>query len=280
MTRLTLLREAERTGRLDVALRSTVDLLREEDRARFEARGILIYPLYMFFLAMTFVQILTSIMIWIFPQFLKILDDLRSPPSPSFSALADVYRWAYHWGYGIALPAIVILVVLIIRSRGREARSGRWFLVPGLGGLFRLTATRNFCEVMGALAGQGSTLLEALRGAAGAAAYVPFRALALRWADGVERGEAFADLVARERLLPPLVREMLVLGVRAESPATAYRRAATHLGALFAFRQRVLFFVLGATIIIAAGFLVAWLGAAMFTTLTEMQLQLMAPSVR
>jgi type II secretory pathway component PulF len=270
--RLCALAEAERAGRLGRALRATVRLLREEERARHDSKVALFYPIYMVGLLYGLIVILMGIMIWIMPQFQKIFDDLGEPALRCASLMA-VSRILGQFGIHILL-GLLVLVVLACWQRFYVAQRGWLFWIPGLGPLFRLGAARNSCEVASVLAGQGVPLKELLHGISEGVWYRPYQEMGRRWIGGVERGEDLAELVSRERLLPAASRELIALGVRSGDLEAGFRRAADGLASRIAFFRRVVTLLVGALLICLCGLLIGWFSVAIFGTLADLNMMM------
>jgi type II secretory pathway component PulF len=258
--RLDLLAEAEKAGRLGDALRLEAGLLREEARERHEAKEVLIYPVFLFITFLAFLCITSGVSVFILPQFAKVMADVGMK-APSFPAPA-----VFLAGFLLATLLAGGLFLALLRT----PRPGWLFWLPLFGGFFRLSAARNFCEVLGALLGPGVPLHEALRGVSAASRYRPIRALAGRLAVQVEGGGDAATLMGHEHGLPAVARELIALGVRAGSPAHGCACAAAHLAGSLEVRRRVLRFTVAALIILAAGALVASLAATIFGALVSL----------
>ncbi len=271
--RLAFLREAERAGRLGEALRAEVARLRSDACDRFEAKETLLYPVYLFGLIVAITYLGMGVLTFVLASMERGLQDMGIRGEGLYDGMRSVV--ATHPPLGLLLVlALLVLFWSWLRS-GRESHGGGWLFVPGIGGVMRLQAARDFCESLAVLSSSGVPLPAALRDAARCARFVPYRRLAERLAEGLDRGEGAPDLIARERLFPRMVRELIVLGVRSGEPAAGCRFASRHLEAVLRVRRRTLRFVLGAVVLVAAGGVVLVFCSVVFGSLAQMQLQLL-----
>ncbi len=265
--RLSFLREAERAGRLDRALQATAEQLREEERTRYEAKETLLYPIYLFGVAVAVTYFGMGALVFVMSMMGRVLSDM---------GIQTVWFYAYLTGQIEARPPIGLLGVVVLLCfvwmwirEGRERHPGWSFHVPGIGGVMRLHAARNFCDLLAVVAGAGMPLPAALRHVAGCARFVPYRRLAARLAEGLERGGDPAACVSRERLIPPMARELLVLGLRSGDVVSGCRFAGGNLADAIRFRRRVIRFLLGAAAVVAAGAVVLFVCMVVFGALTQ-----------
>jgi type II secretory pathway component PulF len=272
--RLCVLHEAERTGRLGDALRVSVRLLREEERARHDSRIILFYPFFIFVFVILFVLIIMGIVVWILPQFQVVCDDMGAEITwcrammRTFAFVGDVMlRYA-----GVLVPGLLLLALLAYFQWPFVVQRGWLHWIPGIGTLARLGAARNSCEVVCALAGQGVPLRDLLSGFTEGAWYTAYRKMGRRWSGGVERGEDFPGLVSRERLLPPAAREFIVLGIRSGDLAAGFRRASNYLASRIVFVRRVLAMLTAALFIGCCGLLIGWIATSIIGTLADLNM--------
>ena len=276
--RLARLREAEKAGRLAHALRAEVGQLRDLERSRSALKETLTYPVYLVWLATTALMLVMvgfATAIWIFPTFKKVMEDLGLRGTSLLDLPQSIFGPS---GTGTRFAILLALLgagVVVLRLRRRETLGGWLFHLPLAGTPLRLLAARDLCETLAALWGPGVPLPDAFRAVSGCARFRPVRRLAGRLADGVARGGDPAFLVARERLLPVAVREMLALGFRAGDPAAACRRAADHLAGLIEFRLRTLRVVVAAALIAGAGLLVGLLAAAVFGSIARIEMHIL-----
>ena len=210
---VSLIRAGEQTGRLTDVFENLSKSLRWQDELASETKKLLIYP------AMLLVMVLgvsLFLLMYLVPKLVTVLKTMRVELPIQTRILIATSEFATHyWWLILGLPALAIAVVLaLIRTdpRVRYAFDFAKLRIPVIGPLLQKIILARFANFFGLMYQSGISILDAIRTSEGIVGNVVI-------ADGLQRawqqinaGESLSDSFQRTALFPPLVIRMLRVG--------------------------------------------------------------------
>ncbi len=232
---LSVLRSAELTGHLDDVLDRLATYLERDLDARRKIRSALTYPVLVLFMAGISVAVMS---VFVLPRFTTFFESFDAElPLPTRMLVAGA---TFFGRFGLFIPFLLLVAVVgavlsVRTARGRMLRDRLLLALPAVGGVVRFSVTERFCRVLASMVRAGVPLPDSLHIAAVGAHNVVFeRSLAVA-RDEMLEGQGLARPIARTKLFPRAVTQMLRVGEdtgtlddQLESMATYYERELDH----------------------------------------------------
>lgn len=161
---INLIRVSERTGDIELALKTICQQLEAQIELRLKVQQALSYP--MITLCSSFLLVIVM-MIWVVPVFKDVFGYFQAELPPPTKALIQISTIINH--FFLEIGACIFLLILIfsmawVQSAWLQKQCDRLsFQAPLLGKLFRLAALTDWCRTLGHLLGSGLPLPDALR---------------------------------------------------------------------------------------------------------------------
>lgn len=216
-----------RSGRLSAALEGLGHFARDYTEMRRAVGLALLYPLLVFSLAYAlFVMFVTQIA----PRFVAEFEHARFAMFGAVNLLSWLGHTAIYWGP--AVPAVLLLVGLIWLSSGRASalESGRIDrlvkYVPWARGVLIASRSAGFADVLALLVEHGVPLPEAVALAANASGDRELIAAGREIAAAIQRGDRLRGTFGPARVVPPVLRWLMVSGQEQAALISALRHAA------------------------------------------------------
>lgn len=205
-----MIKAAESSGRLSETMVRIADMQAASVKLRKGVRSATVYPLVVLTIALAVSVFLAVFILPILAGFME----GQTAPLPTRLVLR-FGTWLCDWGAWV-LVGFVILVVLATLIK-RTWSGARFFQacvlwVPVAGGIARKTAIARFSRVYGSLVQAGVPVLKALDLSAMATGNSVIESAILRSRAAVERGELLSSALARERIIPATLVEMMRSG--------------------------------------------------------------------
>jgi type IV pilus assembly protein PilC len=209
---ISMVRSGETGGSLDDVLLRLADLIENEVKLRGKIKSAMTYPIAVVVLV---VLIMSAMLLFIVPQFKGIFDQLGgSLPLPTRVLLAVSDAFKKYW-------YIVVAGVFAARfffkrwkrtPAGREAVDRTKLRVPVFGSLFHKTALSRFSSTLAMLMHSGVPILQALDIVSDTVNNKIISKAVIDVQSSVRDGESMAKPLARHRVFPPMVVQMLAVG--------------------------------------------------------------------
>jgi type IV pilus assembly protein PilC len=216
-----IVRAAELTGRLDVALDQLAGYLERDLEARRKIRSALIYPAIVAVLAIITVTVLAT---FVLPQFKKFFASLSSTntcgarkcqlPLPT-RMLLNTTGFLGHWWFVFLGSAalIALLILLMLRTEaGRFIRDRIVLRIPVVGDTIRHALTERFCRLLGSMVGAGVSLPEALAVATEALRNLVYTRALAGVQDSMLEGQGLASPISHSGVFPATATQMIRVG--------------------------------------------------------------------
>jgi type IV pilus assembly protein PilC len=240
-----LIRVSERTGDLDLALRTISQQLEAQIELRRKIQQSLTYPIIT--LATSFLLVLVM-MIWVVPVFKEVFEHSQAElPAPT-KILISISTGVQNYFQEILLSILLIgtgLIYVWLKSSSVQKYCDALFLrMPFFGNLFRLATLSHWCRTLGHLLETGLPLPDALRVTAQSSNHWVSHDFSAEMFKHLTRGWPLGESLKRadpqSRLLD--IETLLLLQIGAESGTLAgmLNKRATTLGSQLSSRLNAL----------------------------------------
>ena len=207
-----MVRAAEAGGSLDATLRHLGEYLESTAAAREQVRSALIYPSLVL---VTGCASIGALFAFVIPSFRPLFAESGKPlplSTQMILAISDGFLASW-WMFVLGFVALVIVAKLQLRKKSvREWRDRHLLSMPVAGDLLIKTETSRFCRTLGTLLRNGVSPLSALTITQETVGNLALRAAFVTVIDSVKEGKGLADPLARTKLLPPLVIDLVRAG--------------------------------------------------------------------
>lgn len=202
----------EASGRLDEILRRMAEFYEQEDTTRRRIRGAMVYPAVLLLVSISLLFVVFKFLI---PQIQNLLAGTGVQLPLLTRVVMNISRAVMHYWVLILLfmAGIWFLLRLYFATPGGRLYRDRFYsFLPAVGPVVRSIATARFARTAAIVFGSGLPLLQGLElvhqnvGNALAERAVTFAH------EGVQRGDALADHLARENFFDPMVIQMVRVG--------------------------------------------------------------------
>lgn len=257
---LSMVEVGESSGTLDQVLANLADLLEEQARLRSRITAALAYPLLMVLVGGGVLLFLVGFVLPKVTRMLVDLDQVLPLATRMLIAGSDLLR-NYGW-----LLSILLITGLLLANRWASKEPGRLILdrwrlkLPLFGRLTQLIATSRFSRTLATLLGGGQPLLRALEITGKLLDNLVLQRAIERAGAQVREGSSLAAPLQKEKIFPPLLIQMIVVGERSGELEQMLRRVAEtcdqqidmSINRLLALLEPVMILLMGA----AVGFIV------------------------
>jgi type IV pilus assembly protein PilC len=221
---LGILRSAELTGHLDVALLQLSEYVERDLEAKRKITSALAYPGVIFATAIVVVVILVSFVLPKFEAFFKSLNaKLPLPTRLLLSITGGLTNNALV--IGLSLLGFVVLILVLLRTeKGRAWRDATLLRLPVVGDLLQHIILERFCRILSAMMSAGVPLPEALTVTTEATSNTVYQRGLDTARTATLHGEGLAGPLIATGLFPASARQMFRVG---ESTGTLDQQLAT-----------------------------------------------------
>jgi type IV pilus assembly protein PilC len=209
---VSVLRSAEATGDLDVVLTQLARYIERDNEARRKIRSALTYPSLVMAMAAVTVVILT---VFVLPRFKTFFQSFHAKLPLATRLLLSFTNVLIHW-WPLIVAVFVVLFILGILAwrteRGRGIRDRVLLRLPVAGDVVRFTVIERFCRVLTSMIQAGVPIPEALRLATSGANNRVYQKSLVVAREQMLEGEGISRPIARTKLFPGTVTQMMRVG--------------------------------------------------------------------
>lgn len=210
-----MVRAGEAGGILDDILKRLAVQQEKNDSMKKKVKGAMTYPAVLMLIT---VGAFFGLMLFVVPMIGKILRDLagadaKLPPlTEAMLAISDFMKTKW-----IVIVVVVAIVVFAARRYLATPAGKRRFhfvliKVPGIGPIIVKVAVSRFARTFSALIGAGVSVIEALNVTANAIGNEAYREALMKGVEDVKGGQQLSDSLARGKMFPGIVPQMLAVG--------------------------------------------------------------------
>jgi type IV pilus assembly protein PilC len=210
-----MVRAGEAGGILDDILKRLAVQQEKNDSMKKKVKGAMTYPAVLMLIT---VGAFFGLMLFVVPMIGKILRDLagadaKLPPlTEAMLTISDFMKTKW-----IVIVVVVAIVVFAARRYLATPAGKRRFhyvliKVPGIGPIIVKVAVSRFARTFSALIGAGVSVIEALNVTANAIGNEAYREALMKGVEDVKGGQQLSDSLARGKMFPGIVPQMLAVG--------------------------------------------------------------------
>lgn len=208
-----LVRAGEVGGTLEESLQRLSQFLEKDVELRRKVKAALTYPMIVVTFALLVVLLL---MTFILPKFIEMFDDLGIKDLPGPTAFLDgiskfiITKW--YWGIAIVVVTVVALKTFGKTKVGRKLLDRAKLKAPVFGSLTHKVALSRFARTLSTLLSSGVPILSAMETVAGTVDNEIISDAIYSARTAIREGEQIAEPLARSRMFPPMVVQMIAIG--------------------------------------------------------------------
>jgi type IV pilus assembly protein PilC len=209
---LGIIRSAELTGRLDVALEQLSGYIERELEAKSKIKAALMYPLVVLGMSIVTIAILT---IWVLPKFVDFFDGLGAQLPLSTRMLLGIAKFSKDFWYVFPLVALGLTGVgmwLQKTKNGNRLRDRVLLRMPVVGDVVLYSVVERICRVLGAMSQAGVPIPEGIRAAVTASKNTVFEERLQPAQEAILEGAGLAEPIAQTQLFPRAAVQMMRVG--------------------------------------------------------------------
>jgi len=208
-----MVRAGEVGGILDSILQRLADFREKSQRLKKLIIGAMIYPIAVITVAG---GILTGIMIYIVPKFVKMFDEIAGITLPAMTLMlikiSNFLAHRYYWGIAGIIGIVVAIKAFTATSGGRYIVDKGKLKVPVFGAIINKAVIARFTRTLGTLVAAGVPILEALNVTKETSGNsVVARAIG-HVHDSIREGESIAEPLAQSKICDDMVVNMIDVG--------------------------------------------------------------------
>jgi type IV pilus assembly protein PilC len=209
---LGIVRSAELTGRLDVALEQLSQYIEREIEAKGKIKSAVLYPAIVLVMAIATIAILT---IWVLPKFVDFFESLDAELPFSTRMLLNIARFTSANWFLFPLLAIAFVALgawLNKSGPGVRFRDRVVLRIPLIRDVVTYSVVERICRVLSAMTQGGVPVPDAMRAATVAARNTVFEAKLAPAQERILEGDGLAEPIAQTEVFPPAAVQMLRVG--------------------------------------------------------------------
>ncbi len=200
-------------GILDTILNRLATYIEKNVKLVRQVKGAMMYPIGICVVAG---GVVTALLKWVIPTFEKMFSDFGDAQLP---ALTQIVINASHWFgrnfYWVAIGlfgGIYVFRKVVATEKGRTAFDAFLLKIPVIGSLLRKVAVAKFTRTLGTMIASGVPILDGLDIVAKSANNKIIEAAIYFVRDKISEGSNMADPLAKTRVFPSMVVQMIAVG--------------------------------------------------------------------
>jgi type IV pilus assembly protein PilC len=260
---LGIVRSAELTGRLDVALEQLSGYIERELDAKSKIKSALMYPAVVLGMSIVTIGILTT---FVLPKFVDFFDNLDAKLPLSTRMLMSLASFAKN--YWFVFPLVLLAGVAVIvwfqkTKRGNWTRDRLLLRLPVLGDVVRYSVIERICRVLGAMTKAGVPIPEGMKAAVIASKNTVFEAKLQPAQEAILEGSGLAEPIAQTGMFPRAAVQMMRVGETTGTIDTQLENAADFYSTELDYKLKRLTTLFEPIVIVIMGLIVGFVAIAL-----------------
>lgn len=200
-------------GILDVILLRLSAYLEKAAKLKGQVKAAMVYPTTILAVAL---GVITVLLVWVIPIFENMFKEFGGAALPAPTQIViNISKWTKHNFYILVILGIGLFFLWrYIRKhpRGREVTDDFFIKTPIFGPLIRKVAVARFTRTLGTMVSSGVPILEALEITAKSAGNKTVEKAVYRARQSISEGKTIAEPIAKSKVFPPMVCQMINVG--------------------------------------------------------------------
>lgn len=202
----------EEAGILDSILGRLATYMEKNEKVKSQVKGAMIYPAVIVVVAMV---VIAAILVFIIPKFQEFFNQAgKEPPllTTMVVALSNTMIKFWYLIVGSVVATPFVIKSYLSTPGGKASFETFMYRAPVFGEIVRKSAVARMTRTLGTLLGSGVGLIEAIEIASRTAGNVVVERALIRCKDSVMQGKPFATPLARDKVFPDMVVQMIAVG--------------------------------------------------------------------
>lgn len=207
-----MIQAGEEAGILDSILHRLALYLEKSEKIRNQVKGAMVYPAVIIVVA---ILVITGILIFIIPRFQEFYSQAgKAPPALTMMVVGVSHILVSYWYVvlGVFIGAPIFFTQWVASPSGRDSFDRFLMKAPLFGEVVRKSSVARLSRTLSTLLSSGVGLLEAIDISARTAGNVVIEQAMLRSKESVSAGRPFASPLAKEKVFPDMVVQMIAIG--------------------------------------------------------------------
>jgi len=207
-----LFEAGEAAGILDTIARRLATHIEKAASLKKKVKSAMVYPACIVSVA---VGVISFLMIFVIPAFTTMFNSGGAElpgPTAIVMAVSDMFRTKWYYMLGTAYASYLVFSRLYATERGRAVIDGYALKLPVAGPLIRKVSIAKFSRTLGTLLSSGVALLEGLEICARTSGNKTVETAVLNTMEAIKGGDTIAAPLARGKVFPPMVIQMIDVG--------------------------------------------------------------------
>ncbi|MGE5085299.1 MAG: type II secretion system F family protein [Bacillota bacterium] len=207
-----MIQAGEQAGILDGILQRLASYMEKSEKLKGQVKGALIYPAVILVVA---ALVITGILVFILPKFMEFFNSAgKEPPALTQMVVALsnslIHKWYLYTAAVVFIP--MALIQYYRTDEGRDTFDRLFFNVPVFGEVIQKSAIARLTRTLSTLLSSGVGLIQAIDISAKTAGNIVIEQALLRCKESVTSGRTFASPLAKEKVFPEMVVQMISIG--------------------------------------------------------------------
>ena len=248
----------EQTGHLENVLERLADFTEARQGLQQRISTALVYPII---LTLVSISIVVGLMAYVVPKVVKVFDDTGQTLPALTRVMIQISDFIVNYGYLLVIAMVLLGVAtsFALRYPGPKLAYHRFILAfPLTRRLSSSLNTSRMARTLSILIGSGVPLISALRSSAEVVTNLVIRKGLEVTADEVQQGASLSRSLARSKLFPPLLTQMVASGESSgrldsmlEKSATSLEREAeSRISVVVSLFEPMMILIMGAVVLI------------------------------
>lgn len=263
-----LVNAGEVGGALEESLQRLSQFLESEVALRRKIKSAMTYPILILCFA---VVVVLGLMAFVLPKFMALFTDLGIKDLPPMTAVlkacSDFMMTKWYWALVIIISFIIALRMFGKTKVGRKILDRIKLKAPVFGPLNHKVALARFARTLSTLLSSGVNILPAMETVAGTVSNDILSDAIMKARASIREGERIGDPLARSKLFPPMVVQMISIGEESGSLDPMLAKVADFYENEVDAAVESLTSAIEPVLIVSLGFVVGFIVIAMFQPL-------------
>lgn len=202
----------EEAGILDNILGRLATYMEKNEKIKAQVKGAMVYPAVIIVVAMA---VIAAILVFIIPKFQEFFNQAGKEPPLLTTMVVGLSNSMIKYWYlilGTAAASPFVIKSYLSTPAGKASFEQFIFRAPIFGEIVRKSSVARMTRTLGTLLGSGVGLIEAIEIASRTAGNIVVERALIRCKESVLQGKPFAQPLAKDKVFPDMVVQMIAVG--------------------------------------------------------------------
>ncbi|MFA5480242.1 MAG: type II secretion system F family protein [Candidatus Muiribacteriota bacterium] len=266
-----LVEAGEAGGMLDEVLEKIAKFSENDQKVVAKVKSAMAYPIIMIVVA---VSVVTFLLTFVFPKFVGVFTKMGGnlPLPTAFLLQISNFLTGNIWSLLIGISSVSFLLRYFVKKTevGRSLFDYIMLNLPLAGDLTIKANVARMCKTLGVLIGNGVTIINAMDISKKLIENIHLSKIIDTAGVKVSEGEAFSDVLKKEKYFPPMVIKMINVGEKTGNLSTMLTKIGDFYDLEVEMTIETMLSLLEPILIIGMGFVMGFIALAMFLPMFDM----------